>query len=250
MNQQNIIKHENKKYIRLNKRISDLGYSSRREADKLIEEQKVYVNDKLAILGMKVTKEDKIVVEGNLLNTKPKLVYIMLNKPRGITTSNDPKIKDNIKDFINYPEMIFHIGRLDKDSSGLILLTNDGDIVNKILRKEYGHEKEYIVKVDKKITSSFLSNLEQGVKIYNPVNKSYVITDKANLKLIDEYTFSIIIKQGLNRQIRRMTKTQGYNVVSLKRIRIINLELGNLKEGSYRYLTNNELKQLNKDINK
>lgn len=245
----NLIKHEKRTKIRLNKRISDLGYTSRRQADKLIEAEKVFVNGEKAVIGMQVSLDDEIVIEGTKLDTEPKLVYIMLNKPRGITTSNDPKIKDNIKDFVNYPEMIFPIGRLDKDSSGLILLTNDGDIVNKILRKEYGHEKEYVVTVDKVITDEFISKLEEGVKIYNPVSNSYEITDKAKLTKTDDYTFKIIIKQGLNRQIRRMTRTQGYTVKSLRRIRIINLTLGDLKVGKWRYLTNNELKQLNKDIN-
>src|SRR5690625_4335540 len=186
----NIIKHEKREEIRLNKYISDSGYSSRREADRLIEKGLVTIDDKVALVGTKVLPGQVVKVEGNIISLVEAKTYIALNKQRGITTTNDLEIKGNIREFVNYHKLIFSVGRLDKDSSGLILLTDDGDIVNKILRKEYGHDKEYIVKVDKKITSSFLSNLEQGVKIYNPVNKSYVITDKANLKLIDEYTFS------------------------------------------------------------
>lgn len=245
----NLIKHNLKEEIRLNKYISDLGYASRREADKLILDGLVTVNDIKAVVGMKVKTDDIVKINGKTLQKETKKVYIMLNKPRGITTSNDPKIKDNIKDYVNYPKMIFPVGRLDKDSSGLILLTNDGDIVNKILRKEYGHEKEYVVTVDKDITDDFITNLENGVKIYNPVSKKYEITDKAKLTKTNNNTFKIILKQGLNRQIRRMTRTQGYTVTSLRRIRVINLTLKDLEVGKWRYLTNEELIQLNKDIN-
>ncbi len=243
-----IIKHQQKTTYRLNKYISDQGYCSRREADRLIEQGLVFVNGVKAVIGMQVSDDDVIKINNKVLKVKKSRVYIMLNKPVGIISTTDSKIKGNIKDFINYKERIFTIGRLDKDSSGLILLTNDGDIVNKILREEYNHEKEYLVTVNKPITNEFIKEMEQGVLIYNPVSKRHVKTNKAKLIKVNNKTFKITIKQGLNRQIRRMTLALGYEVVSLKRIRIMDIKLGNLEVGKYRLLTNDELKSINERI--
>lgn len=243
-----IIKHQQKQSYRLNKYISDQGFCSRREADRFILEGLVYVNGKKALVGMQVSDKDTIVVNNKQLKIKKSRVYIMLNKPKGITSTTDLKIKGNIKDFLNYKEQIFPIGRLDKDSTGLILLTNDGDIVNKILREEYNHEKEYLVTVDKKITHEFLKSMEQGVLIYNPAAKKHEKTKEAKLIKVNDKTFKIIIKQGLNRQIRRMALALDYNVVELKRVRIMDIKLGNLEVGKYRLLTEDELKSINEKI--
>jgi len=246
----NIIKHEKREEIRLNKYISDSGYSSRREADRLIEKGLVTIDDKVALVGTKVLPGQVVKVEGNIISLVEAKTYIALNKPRGITTTNDLEIKGNIREFVNYHKLIFSVGRLDKDSSGLILLTDDGDIVNKILRKEYGHDKEYVVTVNKDITKAFINNLKNGVKIYNPVAKKYQVTNKCEVIKVNNKTFRIILKQGLNRQIRRMVRTQGYTVDTLTRVRVMNIKLGSLKEGKWRYLTKEELKELNQLINK
>lgn len=243
-----IIKHEEKKTYRLNKFISDQGFASRRGADRLITEGRVFVNGVKAVVGMQVNENDLVTIDGKELKVDKSRVYLMLNKPKGIISTTDSKIKGNIKDYVNYHELIFPIGRLDKDSTGLIILTNDGDIVNKILRAEYGHEKEYLVTVDKDIDNNFIKQMTNGVIIYNPVQHRHEKTLPATLKKIDERSFSIIIKQGLNRQIRRMTKSLGYNVVSLERIRIMDLELGDLKVGDYRLLNNDELEKINRRI--
>ena len=221
--------------IRLNKYISESGICSRREADKFIEAGKVYVNGLLAEVGTKVTSTDTVVVNGTTIKPKHKKVYIDLNKPVGITCTTETHIPGNIITYINYPERIFPIGRLDKPSEGLIFLTNDGDIVNKILRAGNNHEKEYIVSVDKPITKEFIATMENGVPILN------TITQKCKVKKIGKCTFNIILTQGLNRQIRRMCEYLGYTVTSLKRIRIMNVSLGSLPVGKWRYLKENEL---------
>lgn len=221
--------------IRLNKYISESGICSRREADKFIEASKVYVNGLLAEVGTKVTSTDTVVVNGTTIKPKHKKVYIALNKPVGITCTTETHIPGNIITYINYPERIFPIGRLDKPSEGLIFLTNDGDIVNKILRAGNNHEKEYIVSVDKPITKEFIATMENGVPILN------TITQKCKVKKIGKCTFNIILTQGLNRQIRRMCEYLGYTVTSLKRIRIMNVSLGSLPVGKWRYLKENEL---------
>lgn len=249
LHRQDIIVHDQVDSLRLNKYISDSGYCSRREADRLIENGSVKINGQVALLGTKVFPKDVVSVNGTKINLTNKTVYIMLYKPTGITCTNDTRVRGNIRDFVDYHELIFPIGRLDKDSSGLILLTNDGDIVNKILRAENGHEKEYVVTVDKDITPEFVKHLEEGVTIFNQVANKNQITAPTKIVPTDKRTFKITLKQGLNRQIRRMTETQGYIVKSLKRIRIINLKLGSLKVGQWRYLTDEELIQLNKDIN-
>lgn len=224
---------------RINKAISDTGFCSRRAADGYIEQGRVTVNGVVAVMGLKVTEQDEIRVDGKLVDNKPPLVYIALNKPRGIECTTNRKVRNNIVDFVNHKERIFPIGRLDKDSEGLILLTNDGDIVNKILRARNNHEKEYIVTVNKPMTESFLKGMRGRV----PILDTY--TRESKVEKLDEKTFRIILTQGLNRQIRRMTEYFGYRVVTLKRIRIMNIELGNLALGRYRNLSPMELSQLN-----
>lgn len=234
--------------MRLNKFISSTGICSRREADELIKQKKVRVNGEIATLGYIVDKKDKVEVNGKLLKQKKNDVYIVLNKPVGITCTTERHIEGNIIDFVNYPERIFPIGRLDKDSEGLILLTNDGDIVNEILREENNHDKEYIVTVNKKITPSFINGMSKGVKIYNPVKNQYTITKKCKVIKINDKTFKIILSQGLNRQIRRMCQKLGYKVMKLQRIRIMNIILKGLPLGKWRYLTEEELKAINSKI--
>jgi len=223
---------------RLNKAISETGYCSRREADRLIEGGEVKINGVRADLGTKVTNEDTISVNGKVITKQVENIYLAFNKPVGITCTTDLSIKDNIVDYINYPERIFHIGRLDKPSEGLIFMTNDGDIVNKILRSKNNHDKEYIVRVDKRITSAFIEDMGNGVAILDTV------TRKCKVEKIDSYTFRIILTEGLNRQIRRMCSTLGYSVRKLKRVRIMNISLGDLRIGEYRHFTKRELKEL------
>lgn len=223
---------------RLNKAISDTGFCSRREADSLIDAGRVRVNGSPALMGMKVSSEDEITVDGKTVSRKPPMVYIALNKPRGIECTTDRRTRDNIVDFVKHKERIFPVGRLDKDSEGLILMTNDGDIVNKILRARNNHEKEYIVKVDRPFDDAFLRKMSNGVPILDTV------TRECHVERISKDTFRIILTQGLNRQIRRMTEYLGYRVVSLKRIRIMNLTLGSLEIGRWRNLSPLELKGL------
>ncbi|WP_416197089.1 MAG: Pseudouridine synthase [Sporanaerobacter sp.] len=230
--------------MRLNNFISSTGLCSRREADEMIKQKKVKVNGQIAELGYVVKPDDKVEVNGKVLEEKKDHVYIALNKPVGITCTTERHVEGNIIDFVNYPERIFPIGRLDKDSEGLILLTSDGSIVNEILREENNHEKEYIVMVNKKITSSFIKNMSRGVKIYNPVKNEYTITKSCKVFKINDRTFKIILSQGLNRQIRRMCNQLGYKVISLKRIRIMNISLKDLPVGKWRYLTEEELKSI------
>ena len=229
--------------MRLNKFISESGKASRRGADKLIEEGRVFVNGRRAKIGSQVNPGDEVKVDGNTLFIAPRSnVYIALNKPVGITSTTEKKVKGNIVDLVNYPERIFHIGRLDKDSEGLILLTNDGDIVNEILRSEGEHEKEYIVSVDKPITQEFVDNMSKGVKILGTT------TLPCEVEQLSQYDFKIILTQGLNRQIRRMCEELGYNVYRLQRLRIMNVELGNLPVGQWRYLSKKEKARLFKDL--
>ncbi len=223
---------------RLNKAISETGYCSRRAADKLIEEGKVKVNGKIATLGVKVSSNDKISVNGTSITKEVENIYLAFNKPVGITCTTETDIKDNIINFINYPERIFPIGRLDKPSEGLIFLTNDGDIVNKILRSKNQHEKEYVVTVNKTITPEFIKKMSNGIPILETLTKKCVV------KKINETTFNIVLTEGLNRQIRRMCEYLAYEVKSLQRVRIMNISLGNLKVGEYRSFTNNELIEL------
>lgn len=226
--------------IRLNKAIAETGYCSRRKADKLIEEGKVKINGKDVVLGDKVSQNDTISIEGKIITKEQKSIYIIFNKPRGIECTTDTKIKNNIISYINYPKRIFPIGRLDKPSEGLIFLTNDGDIVNKILRARNNHEKEYIVSVNKKITKDFLFKMSNGIPILD------TMTRKCFVEQIHDKTFKIILTQGLNRQIRRMCEYLDYNVTRLRRVRIINIEIGKLKSGQYREFTKKELNDLRK----
>ncbi|AAO34807.1 23S rRNA pseudouridine synthase F [Clostridium tetani] len=230
--------------MRLNNFISSTGICSRREADELIKQKKVKVNGEIAPLGYIVNSKDKIEVNGKLLQKKKNDIYIALNKPVGITCTTERHIKGNIIDFINHTERIFPIGRLDKDSEGLILLTNDGSIVNEILREENNHEKDYIVTVNKPITPAFINGMSKGVKIYNPVKNQYTITNKCKVVKINSNTFKITLSQGLNRQIRRMCSSFSYKVVKLKRIRIINITLKGLNVGKWRNLTDEEVRIL------
>ena len=230
--------------MRINKLISSTGLCSRRKADELIKQKKVKINGKIAIIGDIVNYEDKVEVNGKLLKLQETDVYIALNKPPGITCTTERHIKGNIIDFVNHPKRIFPIGRLDKPSEGLILLTNNGDIVNKILRNENDNEKDYIVTVDKDINSAFIKGMAGGVKIYNPVKNEYTMTNRCKVEKKDAKTFKITLTQGLNRQIRRMCSHFGYKVVKLKRIRIMNIELKNLPVGKWRNLTEEEIKTL------
>lgn len=226
---------------RINKYLSEIGFCSRRAADKLIEEGRVKINGVVPEMGTKVGKNDQIHVDGKLIQDKKSTpVYLAFNKPRGIVCTTDTKReKDNIVDFINYPERIFPVGRLDKASEGLIFMTNDGDIVNKILRARNNHEKEYIVRVDLPITPSFLVQMREGVPILDTVTKKCVVEQ------LDRFKFRIILTQGLNRQIRRMCEYLGYEVKALKRIRIMNISL-DIPIGHYRDFTAEELETLNK----
>lgn len=234
--------------MRINGFISATGLCSRREADQLIIEGKVTVNGILAIMGQQVSESDVILVRGEPLTQKQKNVYILLNKPVGITCTTQRHIQGNIVDFVKYPERIFPIGRLDKDSEGLILLTNDGSIVNKILRSENAHEKDYIVRVNQLITSQFLHSMSQGVRIYNPVKNEYTVTKQSRVKKINDTTFQITLTQGLNRQIRRMCSQLGYRVVSLKRTRIMSIDLRGLKTGAWRQLSDEEVVKLLSEV--
>lgn len=225
--------------MRINKFLSETGITSRRGADKFIEAGRVTINGKLAELGSKVEAEDEVKVDGQTIEQpKKNYVYLALNKPVGITSTTERRIKGNIVDFVNHPERIFHIGRLDKDSEGLILLTNDGDIVNEILRVENEHEKEYIVQVDMPITESFLAKMEEGVEILGTT------TLPATAQKLSPYTFKLTLRQGLNRQIRRMCSALGYEVRSLQRVRIINILLSDLPVGEWRDLTDTERNEL------
>jgi 23S rRNA pseudouridine2604 synthase len=217
--------------MRLNKYISETGACSRREADKWIEAGRVTCNGVVATLGTRVSDSDQVCVDGQRVGAKKRPIYIALNKPVGITCTTEAHIAGNIVDLIGHPERIFPIGRLDKDSEGLILLTNDGDIVNEILRSENNHEKEYIVSVDRAITDLALKMLADGVKIMGEVTKP------CRVMRISEDSFRMILTQGLNRQIRRMCSALGYQARRLRRVRIINVELGTLKPGDWRELT-------------
>lgn len=230
--------------MRVNKYISSSGLCSRRAADKLVEEKRVVVNGEIAELGQHVSEGDEVLVDGEKVKHNNKDVYIILNKPRGITSTTEDHIEGNIVGFINHKERIFPIGRLDKDSEGLILLTNDGDIVNEILREENNNEKEYIVSVNKPITEFFLKGMREGVEIYNPVKNEYTVTKRCEVQKINNKTFKIILSQGLNRQIRRMCSAFDYNVVELKRIKLMDLTLEGLKVGEWRDLTLEEIKKI------
>lgn len=227
---------------RINKAISETGYCSRREADKLVASGQVMINGVKAISGSQVGADDVIKVNGKALMTKPPTVYMAFHKPPGITSTTDTKDPDNIIDYIKYKERIFPIGRLDKASEGLIFMTNDGDIVNKILRAGNNHEKEYVVTVDHAITEHFIKKMSSGVRILGRVTKPCEVTR------VSKYVFRIILVQGLNRQIRRMSEVCGYEVKKLIRVRIMNVPLRGINPGKWRYLTDKEISSINEMI--
>lgn len=228
--------------ISLNKFISNTGVCSRREADRWIEAGRVKINKKLARKGNRVMPGDVVSVDGRKTKYNPEPVYLALNKPPGITCTTDKKDRDNIIDYVNYPLRIFPIGRLDKASTGLILLTNDGDIVNKILRRENNHEKEYIVSINKSITKDFINKMSNGIPILGTV------TAKCKVEQLKSNVFRIILTQGLNRQIRRMCEYLDCKVLTLKRVRIMNVKLDRLQVGEWRDLTEQELIDLNRRL--
>ena len=233
-----------KKIIRINKFLSEIGYCSRREADKLIEQGRVTINGEVPEMGTKISSEDQVCVNGKRVfhPKKKKMVYLAFNKPPGVVCTTDQRReKDNIIDYINYPTRIFPIGRLDKPSEGLIFLTNDGDIVNKILRARNNHEKEYEVTVNKPVTKEFIAAMSSGVPVLD------TITKKCFVKQINKKKFKIVLTQGLNRQIRRMCEYLGYDVKKLKRVRIMNIKL-DIPIGSYRDFTAKELNQINQSV--
>lgn len=228
-----------KQRIRLNKYLSEAGVCSRREADRLIESGEVTVNGETAVTGMRIEPEDKISVRGKIVREKDEMVLLLFHKPRGIVCTAQKKEKNNIIDYVKYPIRVYPVGRLDKDSEGLILLTNNGDLVNKIMRAGNCHEKEYVVKVNKEITGEFLERMSSGVPILN------TRTRPCRISKIGPYTFSIVLTQGLNRQIRRMCEYLGYEVMRLRRERIMNLKIDNIPQGKYRKITPDEFQLLN-----
>ena len=229
---------------RLNKFIADSGYCSRREADRLIEEGRVKVDGRVGVLGDKILPGMSVTVDGQSLSGDGEKVYIALNKPVGIVCTADPREPMNVVDYLDYPIRIFPVGRLDKDSEGLLLMTSDGEIVNRLLRAAGGHEKEYEVTVDRPVTREFIEGMMKGVPILDTV------TLPCKVRRTGDKSFNIIIVQGLNRQIRRMCEYFGYNVTSLRRIRIMNIKLGNMKPGQWRELTKDEFSTLMKQLDR
>jgi 23S rRNA pseudouridine2604 synthase len=233
---------DNSDSVSLNKFISNTGICSRREADKLIEAGRVTLNGAKATLGNRATASDEVKIDGNLLKNKEIPIYIAFNKPVGITCTTDTKDKSSIINYINHPKRIFPIGRLDKPSEGLIFLTNDGDIVNKILRAGNNHEKEYLVTVNQPITIAFLQKMRNGVPILETITKKCVV------KRESDFVFTIILTQGLNRQIRRMCDYLGYEVRKLQRVRIMDIHLQGIGTGKWRYLTQKEIDNIQKRV--
>ncbi|MHA6260615.1 pseudouridine synthase [Sporosarcina sp. CAU 1771] len=227
--------------MRLNQYISSSGFCSRRQAERYITAEKVLVNGEIAHHVYFVQDNDQVEVDGHKIKKNSKDIYIMLNKPSGITCTASPNIANNIIDFVSYPERIFPVGRLDKETEGLILLTNDGSVVNKLMKEENNNEKEYIVTVNKKITDTLIVGLSNGVDIYNPRKKGYTRTNPCPVLQLDAYTFRIVLSQGLNRQIRRMCRRFQYTVTHLQRIRIKHIQLGSLERGQWRHLTKEEI---------
>jgi len=226
-----------KEKIRINKFLSEVGFCSRRGADKIISQGRVYINGEIAVLGSKVNRDDLIKVDGELINNQEEKVYLAFNKPVGIECTGNQKVKNNIIDYINFNKRLFTIGRIDKDSEGLILLTNNGDIVNNVLRAENKNEKEYLVTLNKKIDKDFIQKMRSGVRIMGKLTK------KCYVEKTYENKFKIVLTQGLNRQIRRMCNALGYRVTKLKRIRVMDIKL-DTKVGEYRFLNESEVKQL------
>lgn len=234
--------------VRLNKFLSDAGVCSRREADRLIEAGRVEINGRRAVLGDKAEPGDKVLLDGKEVQPQEKLILLAFHKPAGVECTTDRSNPDNIVDFLNYPERVYPVGRLDKNSTGLILLTNTGELVNRILKASNYHEKEYVVTVDKPVTQEFLDRMQKGVTIYIDNEDRTVTTRECRAERIDERTFSIVLTQGYNRQIRRMCRALGYEVAALKRIRIMNILLGDLAEGVYRDVSEEEIQELVKQL--
>ena len=224
--------------LRINKYLSSIGYCSRREADRLIEPGKITIDGHIALVGEQVTKDQLITINGISVGDKPREIVIAFNKPKGIVCTSSKKEKNNIIDYLHFPTRIYPVGRLDKDSTGLILLTNDGDLTDRILRGKNNHEKEYLVTVQKPLRPEIIHAMEQGIPILD------TITRPCHIIQIDSHTFRIILTQGLNRQIRRMCEYFGYKVLTLKRVRVMNIHLGELPEGTWREITGNELIEL------
>lgn len=225
--------------MRINKLLSNMGFCSRKEASRFIDDKRVIVNGELCIPGQWVEEDDVVLVDNELITPKEK-VYIALNKPIGITCTAAKEVENNIIDFMGYKEYIFPVGRLDKESQGLIVMTNDGDLANKILESENGHEKEYVVTVNREFDEDFIKGMSQGVEILG------TLTRKCKVTRVNKDTFKIILTQGLNKQIRRMTKAFGYTVIRLERIRIMNIEINGVDEGSWRYLTDEEVREISR----
>lgn len=233
--------------VRLNKFLSEAGVCSRREADKLIEQGKIFVDGEKAVTGMKVTGLQEIKVGNKIVNHAERMVLIAVHKPAGVICTTDRREKANIVDYVGYHQRIYPIGRLDKDSEGLILMTNNGDIVNKMMKSSNEHEKEYVVRVNKPVTDKFLKQMAEGVHIQKTEGKDVVfeaVTKPCQVERVGKDKFRIILTQGLNRQIRRMCEALGYKVVELKRVRIMNIKLGGLKIGTYRNVTEEEMNTL------
>ena len=227
--------------IRLNKYLSDAGICSRRQADRWIEEKRITVNGEIAGMGMKVAPDSEVCLDGKLIKKEEKKVLLAMNKPAGIVCTAEKRERNNIVDYMKYPKRIYPVGRLDKDSTGLLLLTNDGELVNKIMRAGNYHEKEYLVSVNKPVTEEFCRKMSRGVAILDTV------TRPCKVEKTGEKSFRIILTQGLNRQIRRMCETLGYRVMTLQRVRIMNIRLGSLKEGTWRNIERKELDALLSD---
>jgi len=230
---------ESREGPRINKYLSTAGVASRRAADRIVSDGRVTINGRIAVLGDRVSPGSVVCLDGKTVEIEKDKVVLILNKPRGITCTSDSNDRDNVIDYINYPKRIYSVGRLDKDSQGLLVMTNDGDFADRIMRSRYGHEKEYIVTVDKTVTDDFLNRMMKGVRITEER-----VTRNCKAEKLDDCVFRIILRQGLNRQIRRMCDVLGYVVVKLVRVRVMNLELNDLKEGMYRDITKNERKEL------
>jgi len=226
--------------VRLNKYISEAGICSRREADRLIEAGRVTVDGQKAVTGMKVTEGQMVLVDGKPARKEKERIFLAVHKPKGIVCTAEPREKNNLIRFLNYPKKITYLGRLDKDSTGLIIMTNDGNINNRMMRARNEHEKEYLVEVDKKVTDDFLRGMGMGVPVLDTITRPCIVEKTG------EYTFRIILTQGLNRQIRRMCDYFGYEVTKLHRVRVMNIELGDLKPGQYRHLTAQEVEELDR----
>ncbi len=237
LNSQNA-EEEKQRGIRLNKYLSDAGVCSRREADRIIEAGRVRIDERIAAVGERVKEGSDVYVDGKPIKKEDNLIVLALNKPVGIECTCDRTNPDNVIDFIQYPKRLVYVGRLDKNSSGLLLLTNDGELANRIAKSSERHEKEYVVRVSKRITDEFLEKMAAGVPILN------TITRPCEINKIDDYTFDIILTQGLNRQIRRMCEAMGYKVMGLQRIRVMNIRLNRLREGTYRRVSESEIMNL------